>query len=120
MVGLLFWPRGRRRAGPALADAYADTARYLGSAVNYGHGPVRRRAAAHPGAAADQQRAAAAGRRLDDAFRNYLAETRVKHLPLPEVATLITGVTGCGCRPTPWSTCGSGTTARSPGPDRGP
>ena len=48
---------------------------------------------ATPAPRADQQRAAAAGRRLDDAFRSYLAESGAKHLPLPEVATLITGVT---------------------------
>jgi hypothetical protein len=38
-------------------------------------------------------RAAAAARRLDDAFRSYLAESGAKHLPLPEVSTLLTGVT---------------------------
>ena len=37
-------------------------------------------------------RAAAAARRLDDAFRGFLAERGTKHLPLPDVAALITGV----------------------------
>ena len=37
-------------------------------------------------------RAAAAARRLDAAFRGFLAERGAKHLPLPEVAALITGV----------------------------
>ena len=37
-------------------------------------------------------RAAAASRRLDDAFRGFLAERGPKHLPLPDVAALITGV----------------------------
>ena len=94
VVGLLFWPRGAASGlGTALADAYADTARYLGSAVNYGVVRCDGVLPPTPAPRADQQRAAAAGRRLDDAFRNYLAETGVKHLPLPEVATLITGVT---------------------------
>jgi len=94
VVGLLFWPRGAASGlGTALADAYADTARYLGSAVNYGVVRCDGVLPPTPAPRADQQRAAAAGRRLDDAFRNYLAESGVKHLPLPEVATLITGVT---------------------------
>ena len=88
VVGLLFWPRGA-----ALAGAYADTARYLGSAVNYGVIRCDGVLPPTPAPRADQQRAAAAGRRLDDAFRSYLAESGAKHLPLPEVATLITGVT---------------------------
>jgi uncharacterized membrane protein YccC len=94
VVGLLFWPRGAASAlGTALAGAYADTARYLGSAVNYGVIRCDGVLPPTPAPRADQQRAAAAGRRLDDAFRSYLAESGAKHLPLPEVATLITGVT---------------------------
>ena len=94
LVGLLFWPRGAASGlGTALAGAYADTARYLGSAVNYGVVRCDGVLPPTPAPRADQQRAAAAGRRLDDAFRSYLAESGVKHLPLPEVATLITGVT---------------------------
>ena len=94
VVGLLFWPRGAASGlGTALAGAYADTARYLGSAVNYGVVRCDGVLPPTPAPRADQQRAAAAGRRLDDAFRSYLAESGVKHLPLPEVATLITGVT---------------------------
>jgi len=94
VVGLLFWPRGAATAlGTALAGAYADTARYLGSAVNFGVICCDAVLPRTPAPRADQQRAAAAGRRLDDAWRSYLAESGVKHLPLPEVATLITGVT---------------------------
>jgi uncharacterized membrane protein YccC len=94
VVGLLFWPRGAASAlGTALAGAYADTARYLGGAVNYGVIRCDGVLPPSPPPRADQQRAAAAGRRLDDAFRSYLAESGVKHLPLPDVATLITGVT---------------------------
>jgi uncharacterized membrane protein YccC len=94
VVGLLFWPRGAAAAlGTALAGAYADTARYLTGAVNFGVVCCDAVLPRTPAPRADQQRAAAAGRRLDDAWRGYLAESGVKHLPLPEVATLITGVT---------------------------
>jgi uncharacterized membrane protein YccC len=94
VVGLLFWPRGAASAlGTALAGAYADTARYLSGAVNFGVICCDAVLPRTPAPRADQQRAAAAGRRLDDAWRSYLAESGVKHLPLPEVATLITGVT---------------------------
>ena len=38
-VGVLFWPRGAGAAlGKALAEAYADSARYLAGAVGYGLG----------------------------------------------------------------------------------
>jgi uncharacterized membrane protein YccC len=106
-VGLLFWPRGATSAlGDALADAYAQTARYLRSAVTYGvadgHGPAPGRP--EPGRAApredslraapreDSLRAAAAARRLDDAFRGFLAERGTKHLPMADVTVLLTGV----------------------------
>ena len=37
VVGLLLWPRGATAAlGTALAEAYADSARYLAGAVQYG------------------------------------------------------------------------------------
>jgi hypothetical protein len=42
----------------------------------------------------DAARAAAASRRLDDAFRTYLAERGAKRLPLADVARLVTGVVG--------------------------
>jgi len=44
--------------------------------------------------AGDATRAAAASRRLDDAFRTYLAERGAKRLPLADVAGLVTGVVG--------------------------
>ena|ERR1700678_854079 len=98
VVGLLFWPRGATSAlGDALADAYSQTARYLRSAVTYGvadgHGPVP--GPPEPGSAApreDSLRAAAAARRLDDAFRGFLAERGTKHLPMADVTVLLTGV----------------------------
>jgi uncharacterized membrane protein YccC len=91
VVGASFWPRGAAGAlRRALAEAYAECAAYL-------------RTAAESGTAADgsaeeaeaaRSRAAAAARRLDDAFREYLAERGRKQLTLAEVASLLTGVVG--------------------------
>jgi hypothetical protein len=47
-----------------------------------------------PVPADDAVRAAAASRRLDDAFRTYLAERGAKRLPLADVTGLVTGVAG--------------------------
>src|SRR5258708_40073033 len=48
-----------------------------------------------PAAPADDAvRAAAAARRLDAAFRTYLAERGAKPIPLAEVTRLVTGVAG--------------------------
>lgn len=91
VVGTFFWPRGA--AGvlrQALAEAYAECADYLRTAVESGTARDGSRAAAE-GAAV---RAAAAARRLDDAFRQYLAERGRKRLSLAEVASLLTGVAG--------------------------
>lgn len=94
LVGLLFWPRGAASAlGAALSEAYAETARYLGRAVTYGVIRCDDLLPPAPAPREESLRAAAASRRLDDAFRSYLAESGGKHLPLPEVTTLITGVT---------------------------
>ncbi|MGW3852077.1 FUSC family protein, partial [Streptomyces fagopyri] len=38
--------------------------------------------------------AAAAARRLDDAFRSYLAERGAKPVPLADITTLVTGIVG--------------------------
>ncbi|MEU7059257.1 FUSC family protein [Streptomyces sp. NPDC046197] len=95
VVGLFFWPRGAAAAvDRALAEAYTGSAGYLAGAVAYavgrcgaGPGPV--------GAPAEEAReAAAAARRLDDAFRTYLAERGPKPVPLACVSTLVTGVVG--------------------------
>ncbi|HEY2521968.1 MAG TPA: FUSC family protein [Streptosporangiaceae bacterium] len=94
VVGALFWPRGAASAlGTALAGAYAETARYLSSAVTYGVLRCDEMLPPAPPPRDQSLRAAAAARRLDDAFRSYLAESGTKHLPLPEVTTLLTGVT---------------------------
>jgi uncharacterized membrane protein YccC len=87
LVGLLLWPRGATYAlRQALAEAYSDSAHYLRQAIEYGVSSV-------PLEPVDEsRRAAAAARRLDDAFRTFLAERGTKHLPLADVATLVTGV----------------------------
>jgi uncharacterized membrane protein YccC len=91
-VGALFWPRGAGRAlGTALAEAFSTAAGYLQGAVEYGLGrcdaQVPTVATPQPQAAA----ASAAGRRLDDAFRAYVAERGTKRLPLADVALLVGG-----------------------------
>ncbi|MGZ4658649.1 MAG: FUSC family protein [Blastococcus sp.] len=89
-VGVLFWPRGAAGAlRRALAEAYAEAAAYLRAAAEIGADEGTREDAWAGGA-----RAAAAARRLDDAFREYLAERGRKRLSLAEVASLLTGVAG--------------------------
>ncbi|WP_069462465.1 FUSC family protein, partial [Actinacidiphila rubida] len=95
VVGVLFWPRGAGAAvGKAMAEAYTDSADYLVGAVEYAVGCCS--AGPEPAAAplAEGRQAAASARRLDDAFRNYLAERGPKRAPLAEMSTLVTGVVG--------------------------
>ncbi len=95
VVGFLFWPRGAAAAlRIALAQAYADSAVYLYDAVAYGM--LRCDESGPPAAVPTDEalQAAATGRRLDDAFRTYLAERGEKPLPLADVTRLVTGVAG--------------------------
>jgi uncharacterized membrane protein YccC len=95
VVGVLFWPRGAAPAlRRALAEAYADGAGYLVSTVRFGVSRDDPSMPAPPAPADDAARAAAASRRLDDAFRTYLAERGTKRLPLADVAGMVTGVAG--------------------------
>jgi uncharacterized membrane protein YccC len=95
VVGLLFWPRGAVAAlGTALAEAYADSARYLAAAVDFGMGRCDAGAPARDAPDAEATAAAAASRRLDDTFRGYLAERGSKPVPLAEVTALVNGVIG--------------------------
>jgi len=95
VVGVLFWPRGAAPAlRQALAEAYADGAGYLASTVRSGMSHGDPSVPALPSLADDAARAAGASRRLDDAFRTYLAERGAKRLPLADVAGLVTGVVG--------------------------
>ncbi|CAG6390984.1 FUSC family protein [Actinacidiphila cocklensis] len=95
VVGVFFWPRGAAAAmDRAMAEAYADSADYLAGAVDYAVGCCT--AGPEPAAAplAAGRQAAASARRLDDAFRSYLAERGPKPVPLAEMTTLVTGVVG--------------------------
>ncbi len=95
VVGLLFWPRGAAAAfGRALAEAYTDSARYLAAAVEFGLGRCDHGTPTRPPPDSDATDAAAASRRLDDAFRSYLAERGPKPVPLADVTSLVTGVAG--------------------------
>ena len=95
VVGVLFWPRGAAPAlRQALAQAYAAGAGYLASTVRSGMSRRDPGTPALPALASDAARAAAASRRLDDAFRTYLAERGAKRLPLADMAGLVTGVAG--------------------------
>ncbi|SEG91795.1 Fusaric acid resistance protein-like [Actinacidiphila yanglinensis] len=89
-VGALFWPHGAGAAlGRAASEAIDESARYLRRSIEFG---VSRCDALAPDAAApdDERRAAAAAaRRLDDAFRGFLAERGTKHLPLADVTVLL-------------------------------
>jgi uncharacterized membrane protein YccC len=91
VVGTLFWPRGATGVlRQALGEAYAECTAYLRTAVEGGIAFDGSRTEAESAAS----RAAAAARRLDDAFRQYLAERGHKRLSLAEVASLLTGVAG--------------------------
>lgn len=92
-VGFLFWPRGAGSAlGHALSEALARSAEYLRRAVEFGVTRCDRSGVVAPVPTADQVRAAAAARRVDDAFREFLAERGGKRVPLAEVTTLLTAV----------------------------
>ncbi len=88
-VALLFWPQGAAgELGAAMRNAYAASVEFLAAAA-IGSTERSRRVTPPPGAA---ERAAAASRRLDDAFRTYLAERGAKPVPLADVTTLVAGV----------------------------
>ncbi|NUR63510.1 MAG: FUSC family protein [Catenulispora sp.] len=96
-VALLFWPRGAAAAmNKALAQAYADSAAYLSSAVDYalGHADTAEGGSPPADPASQSRTAAASARRLDDTFRTYLAERGAKPLSLADTTALVTGVAG--------------------------
>lgn len=93
LVALFFWPRGAAAAvNRALAEAYADSATYLEGAVEYGLSRCGEGRADRPLPVREGRQAAAAARRLDDAFRSYLAERGAKPATLASMTTLVTGV----------------------------
>jgi uncharacterized membrane protein YccC len=86
VVGLLFWPRGATAAlGRALADAFVMSSGYLADAMDHLTIPGRQ-VDTGPG----QRASHGAYLRLDDAFRQYLAERGAKVVPVEVVATLFT------------------------------
>jgi Fusaric acid resistance protein-like len=95
VVALFFWPRGAAAAvDKALAEAYEESAAYLGGAIEYALSRVGEVGSTIEPPVHEGRQAAAAARRLDDAFRSYLAERGVKRVPLADMATLVTGVVG--------------------------
>jgi uncharacterized membrane protein YccC len=95
LVALFFWPRGAAAAvARALADAYTDSARYLVGAVEFAVGCCSASPAPADAPLQEGREAAASARRLDDAFRSYLAERGSKPVPLADMTTLVTGVVG--------------------------
>jgi uncharacterized membrane protein YccC len=96
VVGLLFWPRGAAAAlGRTLADAYRASSRYLAEAVAFGMQRCESSPSTMSGPPTEAATlAAAASRRLDDAFRSYLAERGTKPTSLAEMTSLVNGVAG--------------------------
>ncbi|MFF7128099.1 FUSC family protein [Streptomyces sp. NPDC008240] len=95
LVGLFFWPRGAAAAvDRALAEAYTGSARYLAGAVEYAVGRCGVRPTAADAPLEEGREAAAAARRLDDAFRSFLAERGAKPVSLADLTTLVTGIVG--------------------------
>ncbi|MFL5820220.1 MAG: FUSC family protein [Solirubrobacteraceae bacterium] len=92
-VGLLFWPRGvGDLLRESLGAAYARSADYVASATRRlvaVSGPGRTEPSVPPA----RQIARAAANRLDDAFRDYLAESSTHQENLEGVATLVAGTT---------------------------
>jgi uncharacterized membrane protein YccC len=81
-IGLLFWPHGARAAlRKSAADAYAASANYFAAA------------ATTDDARALGITAAAAAHRLDDAYRQFLAEPGRERLDIDSVTVLVTGAT---------------------------
>jgi uncharacterized membrane protein YccC len=89
-VALLLWPHGAAaELGAAMHDAYVTGVAFLATAAAVNEGVSQPLPSSAPNEA---ERAAAASRRLDDAFRTYIAERGAKPVPLSDVATLVTGV----------------------------
>jgi uncharacterized membrane protein YccC len=87
VVGLLFWPRGATAAfGQALCDAYRTGSRALVTAVDR---------LASPGLDVPWQqadsRSMASYHRLEEAYRQFLAERGAKVIPLSTATHLLTG-----------------------------
>jgi uncharacterized membrane protein YccC len=87
VVGILLWPRGAAAAiGTALSQAYRVGSVYLERSVGYAIGT-----ADEP--TVELRNTLAAGRRLDDALRQYLAERGAKSVPLADLTGAANGAT---------------------------
>lgn len=87
VVGLLFWPRGAIAAlGRALSEAFVMNSGFLADAVDRLTVTTR-----HVDTEPGQRSAHRAYLRLDDAFRQFLAERGAKLVPVETVAHLFTG-----------------------------
>ncbi len=87
VVGFLFWPRGATAAlGRALADAFVTNSGYLADAVERLTTPART-----VDTAPAQRASHVTYLRLDDVFRQFLAERGAKVVPVETVARLFTG-----------------------------
>jgi uncharacterized membrane protein YccC len=92
VAGLLFWPRGATAAlGRALSDAFIANSSYLADSVDR-LTTTDHRVDTEPG----QRTAQLAYLRLDDTFRQFLAERGAKVVPVETVANLFTGARGGG------------------------
>ncbi|MFE5033351.1 FUSC family protein [Streptomyces sp. NPDC056683] len=93
LVAVCLWPRGATAAvGRALAEAYTACAAYLQSVVEHRLGLPDEADKGAPSPTEEEWQAGAASRRLDDAFRTYLAERGAKPVSLAAMTTLVTGV----------------------------
>ena len=91
-VALVFWPRGAgAQLGEAIGDAYSPAGRYLAEAVDFASACCSFTGAPPVPPTHEADLAAAATRRLDDAFRTYLAERGAKRVPLAEITNLLIG-----------------------------
>jgi len=102
--GVLFWPRG---AAAEIRTAVAESLRAAAGALVAAEGRVADPTAAQPGAGTpsessdtaeldlrlELQHARSAASRLDDAFREYLAERGSKPVPVDELTTASNGAT---------------------------
>lgn len=92
VVSLIFWPRGAAaQLTSAIGEAYAYAGRYLAEAVEYASACCSSRGTQPVRPAQPAGLAVAAERRLDDAFRTYLAERGAKPAPLDEIVNLLIG-----------------------------
>jgi uncharacterized membrane protein YccC len=93
-VALVFWPRGAgAQLSAAIGDAYSLAGEYLAEAVDFASACCSFTGVPPVPPTREANRAAEATRRLDDAFRNYLAERGAKPIPLAEVTNLLIGST---------------------------